>query len=113
MNVAWFSGRLGKDPEVKFFDEKSVTNFSIAVDRRVKGEKVTDWYNCSVWGKSGETVAEYFKKGDGINVYGQLAQRKYESDKGQGVSMDLEVKGWSFPPSKKETSPNGGENVPF
>jgi single-strand DNA-binding protein len=58
---------------------------SIAVDRDFKnanGEKETDWVNIVFWGKTAETVANYFRKGDEILVVGRIQTRSYEDNSG-------------------------------
>jgi hypothetical protein len=52
LNSLILVGRLGQDPELKYFDSGSVkATFSVAVDRPSK-EKTTDWFNVEVWGKT-------------------------------------------------------------
>ena len=54
-------GRVGQDPEMKYFDSGKVkTNFSLAVNRwdsRTK-EEATDWFNIEVWDKQAEVAGE-------------------------------------------------------
>lgn len=68
------TGRLGKDPEIKYLDtsSNSVTSFSVAVGRWEKGGEVTDWYAVKMWGKVGERAANWLKKGDKVAISGSL-----------------------------------------
>ncbi len=86
-NSVQLIGRLGKDPEVKDYNEKKKASFSIAttdVYKNQKGEKVEDtqWHNLVVWGKLAGIVEKYLKKGNEVAVEGRLVHRVYES-KGQ------------------------------
>ena len=54
-NSVQLIGRLGKDPEVKTFNEKKKASFSIATSetyKNQKGEKVEDtqWHNIAIFG---------------------------------------------------------------
>lgn len=83
-NSVQLIGRLGKDPEVKDFNEKKKASFSIAttdVYRNPKGENVEDtqWHHVVVWGKLAGVVEKYLKKGNEVAVEGRLVHRVYES----------------------------------
>ena len=72
-------GRLGQDPEVKYFESGSVlATFSLAV-RQPNGRKETDWFSCQAWGKTAELIANHFKKGGQIAVEGRLEQDEWIS----------------------------------
>ena len=61
MNSAILVGRVGQDPEIKYFESgKSKTTFSIAVDRwnpKTK-QREADWFNIQLWDKKAESAAE-------------------------------------------------------
>lgn len=78
MNNITIVGRVGKDPELN--SSKTVARFSVAVDRRVKGEKVTDWFTVKTFGKSAEFVEEYVAKGRQLAVSGSMVNDAYEKD---------------------------------
>jgi single-strand DNA-binding protein len=86
VNKVILLGRVGKDPEVKQFENGSLANFTIATDDSYKdksGQKVerTDWHNIVV-GSSGlvEVVSKYVKKGDLLYVEGKIKTREVEKD---------------------------------
>ena len=71
------TGRLGGDPEMRFFpDGKPVTTFSIADDRKwnSNGEKhkETTWFRVQVVGGQAEACSKYLHKGDLVGVDGRL-----------------------------------------
>ncbi|MBS1487128.1 MAG: single-stranded DNA-binding protein [Bacteroidetes bacterium] len=87
-NSVQLIGRLGKDPEVKTFNDKKKASFSIATSdtyKNAKGEKVEDtqWHNLIIWGKLAEVAGKYLKKGSEVAVEGKLIHRVYETDKGE------------------------------
>ncbi len=78
-------GRLGKDPEVKSFNNSRKASFSIAttdIYKNQKGEKMEDtqWHNVVVWGKLAGVVEKYLKKGNEVAIEGKLIHRAYESN---------------------------------
>lgn len=87
MNKVILMGRLTRDPELKQTNSQiSVTNFSLAVDRRFKtqnGERETDFFDCVAWRGTAEFVAKYFSKGSRILVSGTLQSRTWEDQNGQ------------------------------
>ena len=96
-------GNVGKDPEQRDAGDNTVTNFSLAVNRKMKGEETTTWINCAVWGNRGDVVMEYVKKGMRLVVTGQAHHREFSREDGStGVSLELNVNDFSFT-SKKET----------
>jgi len=72
-------GRLTRDPESTTYGENTVCRFSIAVDDGFGDKKTTDFFNCSAWGKQGESVQNYTKKGSLVLVEGKMKSSKKES----------------------------------
>ena len=84
-NSVQLIGRLGKDPEVKQFNDKKKVSFSIATTdsyKNQKGEKVEDtqWHNVVMWGKLAGIAEKYLKKGNEVAVEGKLVHRVYETN---------------------------------
>lgn len=96
MNNVVLSGRLTKKVEVKFTQNgKEVVNASIAVNRNRKdanGERIVDYFDFTVWGKTAEYLANFTDKGARIEISGALRQQKYTNVAGQVVySVYVEV----------------------
>jgi single-strand DNA-binding protein len=90
MNKCILYGNVGKDPESKVINQKTVTKFSLATNKSYTnqaGEKVTDtsWHNIVLWGKVAETASKYVKKGSSIIIEGEISYRSYENKEGQTV----------------------------
>jgi len=80
LNVCAFTGRLGKDPEMKYLQSgTAVTNFSLAVNL---SQDNTMWLDVAVWGKQAEAVNEHLSKGDMVGVSGRLVQDVWEDEGG-------------------------------
>lgn len=72
LNVVNLVGRVGQDPEVKYFESGKVkASFSFAVDRARKGDS-PDWFLIECWGKTAEVVAQYIRKGKLLSIQGSL-----------------------------------------
>jgi single-strand DNA-binding protein len=88
INQVTVVGRVGKDPEVKYFESgNNLASFSIAVNRPTKN-KETDWFDIKLWGKQADIASEYVRKGSLIGIVGQLDFDSW-NDKTTG---DLQVK---------------------
>ena len=75
MNSISLIGRLGRDPEVKYFEDgKVVGKVSIAVKRWNDG---ADWFTLECWGKTATVLADYCRKGDQIGVTGRMSQEEW------------------------------------
>ena len=87
-NSVQLIGNIGKDPEVKSFENSKKASFSIATNetyKNQKGEKVkeTQWHNVVVWGKLADIVEKYLRKGNEVAIEGKLVHRTYETSTGE------------------------------
>ncbi|GAB1404049.1 MAG: single-stranded DNA-binding protein [Lentimicrobiaceae bacterium] len=82
-NSVQLIGRLGANPEVKTFDNKSkVAKFSLATSDvyfTQKGEKVeeTQWHNIVVWNGLATVCEKYLSKGQEVAIEGKIMHRSY------------------------------------
>jgi single-strand DNA-binding protein len=73
INVVTLVGRVGTDPDMKYFESGSVKcKLTLAVNRRSKEGEHTDWFNLELWGKTAEVAGNYVRKGKQIAVKGSL-----------------------------------------
>ena len=136
MNKAILIGRLTRDPDVRYSQTDSnmaIARFSLAVDRRYKkqGDETTaDFFNCTAFGKQGEFVEKYLKKGTKIVVTGRIQNDNYTNKDGQKVysvqiiveemefaeskasSGQVEQEGNNMPPAMGEPGDDGFMNIP-
>ena len=86
MNKVFLIGNLTRDPE--FRETPSgvpMCRFTIAVNRNYKnadGERQTDFFNCTAWRVTAETISRYTKKGNKVAVTGSIELRDYEDNQG-------------------------------
>lgn len=94
---AIIAGNLTRDPELRSTPNgASVCSFSVAVNRVYRdqsGENKEDvsFIDCTAWGKLGEMIANYAKKGSGVLVSGRLSQRTWEDKNGGGKRSRVEI----------------------
>ena len=96
-------GNLTRDPELRSTSTGSqVCGFTVAVNRSYKDssgnqQEQVSFIDCSAWGKAGEIIAQYAKKGSGIMVSGRLDQRSWEDKEGQKRSrVEINVEDFNF-----------------
>ena len=110
-------GNVTRDPELRSTPSGTqVCSFSVAVNRSYKdnsGSQVENvsFFDCSAWGKQGETIAQYVKKGSGILVSGRLEQRSWEDKEGQKRSrVEIVVEDFNFIGGSDSGSYEGGSS---
>lgn len=73
------SGNIGKDAATRTTQGgDKVTSWSVAVEERNGQDKRTIWFDCTLWGKRGESLAQYLTKGGKVSVSGELSTREHE-----------------------------------
>ncbi|MBD1215474.1 MAG: single-stranded DNA-binding protein [Dolichospermum circinale Clear-D4] len=91
INVVTLVGRVGGDPEMRFFDSGKVKcRLTLAVNRRTREGDHTDWFNLELWGKTAEVAGNYVRKGKQIAVKGSLKFDSW-SDRQTGVNRSSPV----------------------
>ena len=116
MNNITLIGRLARDPELRVIQgntEITVTKFSVAVTRKYKaaGEERprADFLECTAWGKTGEFIDKYFKKGNLIALKGSVETDSYTNKDGVRVyTTDIVVEEQEFAESKNAAGGNEG-----
>lgn len=87
MKSITIAGNCTKDAELRTTQSGSkVAGFSIAVNDYENGQKTTDYFEVSIWGKRGESVMQFAKKGARICVTGKLTTREYNGKTYLGVN---------------------------
>ena len=109
MNKVILVGRLARPPELKKLQgEKTVTNFSVAVDRRFKrdGSPSADFFNVVAWGRQGEVISQYLGKGSPIAISGRLENRSWTADDGsKRYATDVILEEFTFIGGKVQSAP--------
>lgn len=113
INRVILTGRLAKDPELKYTSSgTAVGTFSLAVNRQftnANGDREADFINCVIWRKSAENFANFTHKGSLVGIDGRLQTRNYENQQGQRVYV-TEVVVDNFSLLEKRASDNSNAN---
>ena len=117
VNKVILIGNLGKDPEIKSFQNGGrIANFSIATSEswkdRATGEKKerTEWHNISVNSEGLVGVVERFlKKGSKVYIEGQLRTRKWQDrDNNDRYTTEVILSGPGAVMTMLDGAPGGG-----
>lgn len=106
MNKIILTGRLVKDPEIRYSageNPTAVVRYTLAVDRLVKreGEPTADFIRCVAFGKPAAFAEKYLTKGIKIAVTGRIQTGNYTNRDGQKVyTTDIVVESQEFCESK-------------
>lgn len=76
-------GRLTRDPELKYQNDKPTCGFSVAIERWTGKERVSWFANCRVFGKPAEKFAETARKGDPVYVTGEPYMEDWTTKDGE------------------------------
>lgn len=94
MNVFTFSGRLGRDAEVRYTPSgTAICSFAVANDTGYGDNKKTQWIDCALFGKRAEGgLPQHLTKGAQVVVSGEVTLNTYaKRDGSQGASLQVRV----------------------
>lgn len=117
MNLVVLAGNLTSDPEMRFTATGTgIAEFSVAVNRKWKGaddeaKEEVSFFSCVAFGRTAETICEWFRKGGAICVEGRLQQQRWE-DKATGKARStIKVIVERFHFSGDSKGPKSGERT--
>jgi single-strand DNA-binding protein len=125
VNNITVAGGLTRDAEMKYLQNgDAVCSFSVAdSDGR---DKPAIYWNCSMFGKRAESLAQYLLKGNKVTVTGKVTERSYTDKNGQEKKVmdvrvnDIALQGSSSrdePVKQRQVESSGGasdtEDIPF
>ena len=102
MNKVILSGRLVRDPELRYTQTgKAVANFTLAVNRRFSHnqEQTADFIPIVVWDKLAEVCGNNLVKGSQVLIEGRIQIRSYDAQDGskryvtEVIAQELEFMG--------------------
>ncbi len=115
LNKVMLIGRLTRDPESRALPSGSaVVTFGLATNRvynnRQSGEKVeeTTFVDIEAWGRTGETIARYMKKGRQIFLEGRLKFDSWERDGQRRSKLSVVAENFQFIDSQNGGGGGGG-----
>lgn len=78
VNVVNLVGRLGQDPDTRYFESGAVTtSFTLAVNTGKK-DAPPDWFNIKTWSKTAEIAAQYTRKGSLVGITGSFEFERWK-----------------------------------
>jgi len=90
-NVCNIIGHVAADAETRNAGGTPVVSWRVGVSA-FKKDGETQWFSCSWWGDRAVKVAEYIRKGDAIDVTGEVSLRTYPKRDGSGDAVSLEIR---------------------
>ena len=120
MNICIIKGNLTRDPEVRYLPAgTAIASFGVAVNRKWKDdqgnqkEEVT-FLDVDAWGKTAETIAQWFRKGSPILITGRLKQETWDDKQtGQKRSkVKIVLDRFEFCGETKGAGGEGGQRPP-
>lgn len=73
------AGRLGKAAELRRTQGGDpILSFPVAVDDGYGDRKKTLWFDCSLWGKRGQSLEGHLAKGTAVTVSGDFSTREHD-----------------------------------
>jgi single-strand DNA-binding protein len=96
-NKVILMGNLTRDPQLKYLpSQTAVAEFGLAMNRRFRDAQGQDreevcFVDCAAFGKTGEFINNYFKKGKPILLEGRLKLDQWDDKQGGGKRSKLSV----------------------
>jgi single-strand DNA-binding protein len=119
VNKVILVGHLGKDPEVRTFENSNdpnkpnkVAKFSLATTETYKnkdGQKtdMTEWHNIVVRRGLADVAEKYLRKGQLVYIEGRIKTRTYEKDGQTRYITEIETDNMTMLGGKKESDTSG------
>ena len=105
MNSITITGNITSDAETRYLpDGTAVAAFGVA-DNQGKDKSAIFW-NCRLFGKRAESLAQYLTKGQPVTVVGTISEREF-TDKNTGhprKAMDVRVNDVALQGGKRDDS---------
>lgn len=118
------AGNLTRDPETTQQGESKMSRFAVAVNKTVKGEQRTTYFDVVAWANQADLAEKYLKKGSGVFIRGEMSRREVEKEGAKKIYWDLNAQEIRFIPGTgpKSAAPapasapapdNGRDDIPF
>lgn len=98
LNRVMLLGNLGADPELRVTQGgQPVLKLRLAttetyLDKNNVRQEKTEWHSVTLWGKRGEALARFLKKGDRIFIEGALHTSSYEKNGEKRYSTEVNAR---------------------
>lgn len=118
LNKVMIIGRIQpNDPELRYTQSgQAVCSFKVVTDESYKDKdgqthERAEWHRIVFWGKAGEIIAQYMKKGSRIYIEGRIQSRQYEHEGQTRYITEVVGNDFVFLDNKGET-PDSSSAVP-
>ena len=97
VNKIFLLGNVGKEPEVKVFDNGDMkTTFTLATsdqwtDKQGNKAESTEWHTCVTYRQLAKIASDYVKKGSKVFVEGRIKTNIWEKDGVKKYQTTVEV----------------------
>ena len=83
MNKFIVTGNITKDADLRYTTtEKAYSKFCIANNEGYGENKKTNFFNCTLWGKSAENLNRFLTKGQKVLITGKVEINDYKDEEG-------------------------------
>ena len=83
MNKIILTGNITKDAELRYTaNDKAYSKFSIANNEGYGDNQKTNFFNCTLWGKSAENLNRFLTKGQKVLITGKVEINDYKDREG-------------------------------
>lgn len=87
MNILIATGNLGQDATQRFSKTgDSIVSISLPIKSGFGDNAKTSWVRCTIFGKRGDSVLPYLKKGTLVGVSGEFSMNEWTNKEGQKVT---------------------------
>ncbi len=116
VNKVFLLGNVGRDPEVRHFENGSTASFPLATSERFKDrngnlQDRTEWHNIVVGGNQAKVIEDYVKKGSQLFIEGKIRTRKYQQDGVDKYITEIVVERFQLLGRPKAQDQSGGANT--
>ena len=93
MNKIILTGNITKDAELRYTaNDKAYSKFCVANNEGYGDNKKTNFFNCTLWGKSAENLDRFLTKGQKVLITGKIELGKYTDKEGiERTTVDINV----------------------
>ncbi len=113
MQKLFIAGTIGRNAEVRRTQGgDAVAGFSVAVDNgkdKQGNKRDATWYDCSLWGKRGESLAPYLTKGTRVAIEGRPGARSHEGK----TYLQCSINEITLLGGGNQTGPGTGQSDPY
>ena len=112
-------GHVGGDAEMRVTPNgTSVTNFSVAVNKRRRSQEgddpPPDWYRVAAWGQQAEFADKYIRKGLKVYVCGRQEFSSFTGQDGtERWNVEINANDVQILTPRDDNQGGGGNDIPF